>query len=43
MKAWQFEGNGKLKEIPIPADLTETVAAYRDQLAEAAAEADDDL
>lgn len=43
MKAWEFEANGKLKEIPIPADLSEAVTTYRDQLAEAAAEADDDL
>jgi elongation factor G len=39
-KAWRFEG-GKEVEIEIPADLAGEVARRRDQLLEAAAEADD--
>jgi elongation factor G len=41
-KAWQLEG-GKEVEIPIPADMEAEIARRRDQLLEAAAEADDDL
>ena len=43
MKAYQWEANGKFKEVAIPADLADDAASYRDQLAEAAAEGDDDL
>ena len=39
-KAYRFEGGTEV-EIPIPADLTDEVARRRDQLLEAAAEADD--
>ena len=39
-KAWRFEG-GKEVEIPVPDDLAAEVARRRDQLLEAAAEADD--
>ncbi|MEW6225466.1 MAG: elongation factor G [Chloroflexota bacterium] len=39
-KAYRFDG-GKETEIPIPAELTDEVARRRDQLLEAAAEADD--
>ena len=39
-KAYRFEG-GKETEIPIPAELSDEVARRRDQLLEAAAEADD--
>ncbi len=39
-KAYRFEG-GKEVEIPVPAELTDEVARRRDQLLEAAAEADD--
>ncbi|MEI7743560.1 MAG: elongation factor G [Chloroflexota bacterium] len=39
-KAWTFEG-GKEVEIPIPAEMADEVASRRDQLLEAAAEADD--
>jgi elongation factor G len=38
-----YEGAGKGKEIPIPAELADEVAQYREQLIEAAAEGDDDL
>src|SRR5262249_45032414 len=41
-KAYSYE-NGKASEIPIPADLAETITSYREQLTEAAVEADDDL
>src|SRR5262245_22174043 len=39
-KAWRFEG-GKEVEIPVPDELADEVARRRDQLLEAAAEADD--
>jgi len=39
-KAYRFEG-GKEVEIPVPADMADEVAARRDQLLEAASEADD--
>ncbi len=41
-KAFQFDGS-KETEIPIPAELEAEVATRRDQLLEAAAEADDDV
>ena len=41
-KAYTFEG-GKATEIPIPAELEAEAATRRDQLLEAAAEADDDV
>jgi elongation factor G len=41
-KAYRFEG-GKEVEIEIPAELADEVARRRDQLLEAAAEADDDV
>ncbi len=41
-KAWRFDGKAEV-EIPIPAELEAEVARRRDQLLEAAAEADDDV
>jgi len=41
-KAWQWDGSKEV-EVPIPDDMTEEVARRRDQLLEAAAEADDDV
>ena len=41
-KAWQWDGKQEV-EIPIPAELEGEVARRRDQLLEAAAEADDDV
>jgi elongation factor G len=41
-KAWRWDGS-KETEIDIPADLADEVARRRDQLLEAAAEADDDV
>jgi elongation factor G len=39
-RAWRFEGGSEV-EIPVPAELADEVARRRDQLLEAAAEADD--
>ena len=41
-KAWKLDG-GREVEIPVPAELATEVDARRDQLLEAAAEADDDV
>jgi elongation factor G len=41
-KAWKLDG-GKEVEVPVPDDLADEVARRRDQLLEAAAEADDDV
>ncbi len=41
-KAWRFNGTAE-EEVPIPDDLTAEVSRRRDQLLEAAAEADDDV
>ncbi len=41
-RAWRFNGTSE-EEIPIPDDLTAEVSRRRDQLLEAAAEADDDV
>src|SRR5439155_8712805 len=41
-KAWQWDGKQE-NEVPIPAELEGEVATRRDQLLEAAAEADDDV
>jgi elongation factor G len=41
-KAWRLEGD-KETEIPVPDELADEVARRRDQLLEAAAEADDDV
>jgi elongation factor G len=41
-RAWLYE-NGKRNEVPVPDELTAEVALRRDQLLEAAAEADDDV
>ena len=41
-KAWKFDGSKEV-EIPIPDELAGEVATRRDQLLEAAAEADDDV
>jgi elongation factor G len=41
-KAWVYEG-GHRQEVPIPAELADEVQARRDQLLEAAADADDEV
>ncbi|MCL6560994.1 MAG: elongation factor G, partial [Firmicutes bacterium] len=38
-----YTGDGKGKEAPVPGDLADAVAGYREQLIESAAEGDDDL
>lgn len=42
-RAYRFDASGKAEEVPIPADLQETVETNRGQLMEAAAETDDAL
>lgn len=42
-KAYQYDNEGNPKEIPIPDDMNDSVAQYREQLVEAAAESDDEL
>lgn len=42
-KGYEFGSDGKPKEVPIPADIEEQLAEYREKLIEAAAEGDDDL
>lgn len=39
-KAYTFEGN-KAQEIPVPADLQDSISSYREQLIESAVESDD--
>lgn len=41
-KAYSY-ADGKAKEIPVPADMADMVAEYRDKLVEASVEADDEL
>ncbi len=41
-KAYTFEGN-KAQEIPIPADLQDSISTYREQLIESAVESDDTI
>ncbi len=41
-KAWRFDGKTEV-EVPIPDSMTDEIARRRDQLLEAAAEADDDV
>lgn len=40
-KGYTFEGGNKVQEIPIPSELKDSVASYREQLVEAAVESDD--
>ncbi len=42
-KAYTFEGGNKLQEIPIPADLQESVNTFREQMIESAVESDDEI
>lgn len=42
-KAYTFEGGNKVQEVPIPADLQDSIATYREQLIESAVESDDAL
>ncbi len=40
-KGYTFEGGNKVQEVAIPADLKESISAYREQLIESAVESDD--
>lgn len=40
-KAYTFEGGNKVQEIPVPADLSDRISTYREQLIESAVESDD--
>jgi elongation factor G len=42
-KAYTFEGGNKVLEIPIPADLQESVNTFREQMIESAVESDDEI
>jgi elongation factor G len=42
-KAYTFEGGNKVQEIPVPADLQDSIGSYREQLIESAVESDDDV
>ena len=42
-KAYTFEGGNRIQEIAVPADLTERISTYREQLIECAVESDDAL
>ncbi|HEX7734287.1 MAG TPA: elongation factor G [Ktedonobacteraceae bacterium] len=42
-KAYTFEGGIKVQEIPIPADLQDSVNAFREQMIESAVESDDEI
>ena len=42
-KAYTFEGGNKIQEIPIPADLQESVNTFREQMIESAVESDDEI
>ncbi len=41
-KAYSFKNNGDVEEIPVPDNLTDTLAMYREKLIEASAEMDDE-
>lgn len=42
-KAYAYDAGGKAREIPIPDELGENIAAYREKLVEASVESDDEL
>lgn len=42
-KAYEYDGDGKAKEVAIPDNLQDQLEEYREKLIEAAAEGDDDL
>ena len=41
-KAYTYKANGEVGEIPIPGDLADTLASYREKLIESSAEMDDE-
>lgn len=42
-KAYTFEGGNKVQEIPVPADLQDSLGSFREQLIESAVESDDEI
>lgn len=42
-KAYTFEGGNKVQEIPIPANLQDSVNTFREQMIESAVESDDEI
>jgi elongation factor G len=42
-KAYTFEGGNKVQEIPVPADLQDSLSTFREQLIESAVESDDSI
>ncbi|PKM82085.1 MAG: elongation factor G [Firmicutes bacterium HGW-Firmicutes-14] len=42
-KAFQYNDNGEVAEIPVPDDLADTLETYREKLIEASAEANDEI
>ena len=42
-KGYTFEGGNSVQEIPVPNELKDTIASYREQLIESAVESDDEL
>jgi elongation factor G len=42
-KAYTFEGGNKVQEIPVPADLQDSLSTFREQLIESAVESDDEM
>jgi elongation factor G len=42
-KGYAFEGGNKVQEVPVPADLSESLATFREQLIESAVESDDEI
>jgi len=42
-KGYTFEGGNKVQEVPIPAELKESLSSYREQLIESAVESDDTI
>ena len=42
-KGYTFEGGNKVQEVPVPADLQESLGTFREQLIESAVESDDEI
>jgi elongation factor G len=42
-KGYTFEGGNKVQEVPVPADLVESLGTFREQLIESAVESDDEI
>ncbi|HEY1353476.1 MAG TPA: elongation factor G [Ktedonobacteraceae bacterium] len=42
-KGYTFEGGNKVQEVPVPADLAESLGTFREQLIESAVESDDEI